>query len=64
MSLSMNEKSTLAVEVSHVSNFGVWLLTVTFVHNNIPVNKIDVFMVCIMLFVETFVRCLLLMENL
>jgi hypothetical protein len=27
MSLSMNEKSTLAVEVSHVSNFGVWLLT-------------------------------------
>ncbi|VVH57623.1 hypothetical protein BSPCLSOX_2288 [uncultured Gammaproteobacteria bacterium] len=37
---------------------------VTFVHNNIPVNKIDVFMVCIMLFVETFVRCLLLMENL
>ena len=27
MSLSMNGKNTLAVEVSHISNFGVWLLT-------------------------------------
>ena len=27
MSLSMNGKDTLAVEISHISNFGVWLLT-------------------------------------
>ena len=27
MSLSMNGTDTLTVEVSHVSNFGIWLLT-------------------------------------
>jgi len=27
MSLSVNGTDTLAVEVSHISNFGIWLLT-------------------------------------
>jgi hypothetical protein len=27
MNLSTNGKNTLAVEVSHISNFGIWILT-------------------------------------